>query len=322
MIFAGSDVPWLQMRLQLLPVPKVVIVNQVLRILQRKYVFEIWLIFGTQLVAQFIAWILEGGSGANTLRMTFFESDSLSAFWKLFIYSVPIPALLSLALYPLVRRLGRPMLSRLWECYMVLTAVAFLNGMAINMLLDIFDWRTFWFLMSLPLVVLVWFARQVTAISFKHALLFIGLVMVFQFPGVLLPLHLLAPTFSGIDVSWQTNVVYTVTAMAHLIVGAAGVWYMVNPASIVSSTRNLLAAVGSVIVLSALLGGVSVAWEAGVYDDGGGLPLFIIKWNIVVGAATSAIVVMITYVARIRGPRGPEDVANRTMDQLRPSRPA
>ena len=325
MIFAGSDVPWLKMRLQLLPVPKVVIVNQVLRMLRRKYVFEMWLIFGTQLVAEFItwvfhgslAWVFEGGPGAAALRTAFFESD----FWAALLYGLSIPALMSLALYPLVRRLGRPMLSRLWEWYIVLAAVAFLDSTVISMLEPTGMW-IFWFLTSLAFVVLVWFARQVTAISFKHALLFIGLVMVIQFPGVLLPLHLLTPEFFETDVPRLNNFVYGATAIVHLIVGAAGVWYLVNPASIVSSTRNLLVAVGSVIVLSGLMGGFWIAWAAGIDDVDGGLVFFNIPLSIVIVSATHGLLILITYVARIRGPREPEDVANRTIDQLRPSRPA
>ena len=145
-------------------------------------------------------------------------------------------------------------------------------------------------------VVLVWFARGVSALSFRHALLFIGLVAAVESWGTFIPLNFLYPSF----VSAHSTSVFAALAAVHVVVSAIGVWSLVNHTALASSTRNLLAVVALFVLLGGLQLGVSVTF-GDPYRDGMSLLL-----NTVFGVGQRIVqygaAALIVYAVRIRRP--------------------
>ena len=91
--------------------------------------------------------------------------------------------------YALVRRLDHQMLPQLWLYAITWGAIDIFSSLAFNHLADTHTWLAI--AEAARLIAVVWFARKVSVISFRHSLLLIGLTAAIQGPFSLFPSQLL-----------------------------------------------------------------------------------------------------------------------------------
>ena len=267
-----------------------------------EYIAAIWLLLGMALAAQLETWVFFAIWDTQSVT-SIADVTSWSQVTPALLLGTPLVALVNFALYPFVRKLGRPLLSKLWLYSVVSALVIYVGGIATNLFHPTEMW-IFYLTPLLPVAVMIWFARDVSHISFRHALVFVGLVAIMQFPASILPIFLDAPD----RVPDMYTTVSAVVAGSRLILGAVGAWLLVNPVSLLSSSRRLGAAVLLAIGLPALAGGVLTSWAASVGDVGGG-PVFLnIPVIFALMTGIYAVVILATYMLRIRNAQGPGGV--------------
>ena len=213
-----------------------------------------------------------------------------------------IPFVLHSVSYLFVRRLRHRTLSHLWLYAIIAGAIAIVSRLAFAPF-DSFTDGIYPWLFVIPILLsitnialLVWFARRVSAVTFGHSLLFIGLVVAMEYPGTIIPLNLLYP--STVSVPYFSALV--ALAVVHVIVKGTAVWLLVNHTALASSTRNLLMLVSLFILMGGLQLGVSVGFNDPFVDR---ISLLI---NILMGVGQWVIqygvAVLIVYAVRVRRP--------------------
>ena len=252
------------------------------------YGWGLWLFFGLPLAGELTRWGL-----LEWLHDT--ENPSSDSFVTVLGYGLALVVIVNLALYPLVRRLGQPILSQFW-LYSVAVAAVRLAAVTGHGLLE--PGPIWGVLVSIapPAIVLVWFARRASAISFRHSLVFICLAVVLDTPGALLPLEFLYPSLD----SAPFTTVFIPLAVVHVIVRAIGVWSFVNYTILESSARNLLAVFCLFIVVGGLQLSVPYAFND-PYRDGISM-LLTSLFGIGQWAVQFGVPVLIVYAVRVREP--------------------
>ena len=257
-------------------------------------VWVVLLFFGFPLVGELLIW----------LSFVFFDStwdQSGASLWTLTYGLLLIPFVLHSVSYLFVRRLKHRILFHLWLYAIIAGAIAIVSRLAVAPFdldtPDMFGWvmGISAAIFAASLIVLVWFARRESAISFRHSLLFIGLVVAIESPGTFIPLNFLYPS----EVSAPYSSVFVALAAVHVIVKVAGVWSLVNHTVLTSSARNLLTVV-SLFILLAGLQLVSVVFND-PYVDGMSL-LFNMASGIGQWVVQYGIAIAIVYVVRVRKP--------------------
>ena len=131
--------------------------------------------------------------------------------------SIVQPILMAI-FYFRVRALGRSMLTLAWSYSLIILAANAVTDPAFEFLHQqewfsehVFYWGL-WGLgteVLIPIIVLVWFARQASKISFKHALMLIALSTALNGSGILMP-FVPFPTLDGWIFSWETAILNAV----------------------------------------------------------------------------------------------------------------
>ena len=178
--------------------------------LASRYRWELMLFIGIPLVEQASWWLLTHALGNFNIT---FDVDSLPSYIAPFLN---LSLVLLCLLYFRVRRLGRSTLSLLWTFAFVYEAVATTTYLVFDVT-DSERWSvvsTSWWSIGvaflLSTLVLVWFARQASRISFNHALVLIGLAFALDGSGLLMP-NLIRAGFEGGQVAW--DIVFIVLAL-------------------------------------------------------------------------------------------------------------
>ena len=257
-------------------------------------VWAVALFFGFPLVGELIVW-----SSFQVFGVSWDQSGTPA--WNVTNGLRLTSFVLYVVSYLFVRRLEHRILSRLWLYAIITSAIAVVSAPDLAPF-DLFavGMHRWVFAISILIaiawvVVLVWFARGVSAISFGHSLLFIGLVAAVESPGTFIPLKFLYPSF----VSAPSTPVFAALAVVHVIVSAIGVWSLVNCTALASSARNLLTVVALFVLLGGLQIGVSVAFSNPSYQT----PLLL---NTLIGIGERVVRYgvpsLIVYAVRIREP--------------------
>ena len=131
--------------------------------------------------------------------------------------SIVQPILLAI-FYFRVRALGRTMLTLAWSYSLIILATNAVTDPAFEFFYEegwfrehVFYWGL-WGLgteVLIPIIVLVWFARRASIISFKHALMLIALSTALNGSGILMP-FVPFPTLDGWIFSWETAILNAV----------------------------------------------------------------------------------------------------------------
>ena len=179
--------------------------------LASRYRWELMLLVGIPITEQTFWWLLPHILGNFNIAFDIWSREvwSLSPFLRPFLN---ISLILLGIFYFHVRLLGRTTLSLLWAFAFVSEAVATAVGLPSNLIdhewwLEVSSapwwvwwvytgnwWRSWWntVVPVIPqIMVLVWFARQASRISFGHALVFIGLAIAFSSTGLRAPIGIL-----------------------------------------------------------------------------------------------------------------------------------
>lgn len=245
--------------------------------------------------------------GELIIRLSFqFFGDawyqSSTDLWTITDVLLLIPFVLHAVSYLFVRRLQHRILSHLWLYVVIAGAIAIVSRLVWAPFDSFTDGMYPWLLVIsilfaiVNIAPLVWFARRVSAITFGHSLLFIGLVVAMESPGTIIPLNLLYPS----TVSVPYFLALTALAAVHVIVKVTGVWSLVNHKVLASSTRNLLTLVSLFILIGGLQQGVSVGFND-PYVDGVSL-LFNMAYGIGQLIVQYGITIAIVYFVRVRKP--------------------
>ena len=207
--------------------------------------------------------------------------------------------------YLLVRRLDHPALSRLWQ-YGIVTSVI---GIGSGLVLTRFDSMSslVWgvtVVSAVSMIALVWFARRVSAESFRHSLLFICLAAAVYVPGSFIPPRFLAgPSFAILLTTYLTLLIG-----GGLLRGTA-VWALVNTQYVVASTRTVLPAVMSILLLgSAVTPLIPALWD---FRHQAGWVVGILS----VGVSSlmyTGLVIALAYAVRIRRQKSPSATSSST----------
>ena len=237
------------------------------------------LFFGFNLLGEFTAWLLYQKFGLTWSQGPLPLLEVPNVF-----YLAPYIALV--LSYFFVRRLGHHMLSQLWLYAVIAGVVGLVTVLASLHSEDTYGW--FATIIQTPrLIVVIWFARRVSAISFQHSLLLIGLTTTMLSPSALLPPQLYADP----PLAWPLPLYFSLLVGGALLKGLA-VWALVNAQTVASSTKTVMPPVMAMVLLAAALSGlVSNAWAPfPVYDWV--LPMLVVP----------ALAVVITYTVRVRRP--------------------
>ena len=249
------------------------------------------LFFGFKILQDFIAAplvLLDFGGDCCRAPMVLWANSNVSYF---------APFILLVVSYPFVRRLRHDLLSHLWLYVIiagvsglitVLPALGYLHSMGTSA----------WLITtSVPgLVATVWFARKLSAVSFRHSLLFIGLATVLNTSGSFIPPYLLRPD-AAIAFPWPPHIYVTLLIGGTLLRGLA-VWTLIKEQAVTSSTRTVLLLVMLMGLLTATLHVLATnVWTyVPVYSE----------WIIVPTLMVPTLAVVLTYAVRVRGQGEPQ----------------
>lgn len=255
-------------------------------------IWAVLFFFGFTLLGWLISWLLPAITGVSWIRT--------GLPWEFPNLFLVIPFVLLLASYFLVRRLNHGMLSNLWLYAIVVSTVGFVSDPVMssaNSASTLGWWATAFGVTSFA--VLVWFARRVSARSFRHSLVFIALTAAVAVPNPnnFIPSPLdsypsVAPSFTMQVTLWVGGV----------LLGVIAVWTLVNTSTVVSGARTVLPPVSAILLLSAALVAISAA---GLYE-----PVDVQDWVMpMLTAGTSSLIVpalavVVTYAVRVRGRTG------------------
>ena len=213
-----------------------------------------------------------------------------------------VPLVLS---YLPVRRLDHPVLPWLWLYGIVASAITIGSGpiLARSDIATEFGW-SITAVSAVSMVVRVWFARKVSAESFRHSLLFICLAAPVHVSGSFIPPQFLAgPSFSS------PLPTYLILLIGGVILKGTAVWALVNTQYVVSSNRTVLPAVIAILLIGSALVPLApslwghlhqLAWVGGILLLGASSLMY------------HALVIAIAYAARIREPRLPDAAISRS----------
>ena len=200
--------------------------------------------------------------------------------------------------YLLVRRLGHPLLSQLWLYWIVAGTIGIGSGPFLARFdsMSSFQWGIT-VVSAVSMFALVWFAREVSAVSFRHSLLFVCLATAVHVPGSFIPPQFLAgPSFASPLPS------YLILLVGGVLLKGTAVWALVKSRQVVSSTRTVLPTVVAVLLVGSAFTPLlpsfwnhlhQVSWILGVLSVGASALMY------------SALVIAIAYAVRIRESRSP-----------------
>ena len=249
------------------------------------------LFFGFKILQDFIAAplvLLDFGGDCCRAPMVLWANSNVSYF---------APFILLVVSYPFVRRLRHDLLSHLWLFVIivgvsglitVLPALGYLHSMG-----------TFAWLITISgpgLVAMVWFARKLSAASFRHSLLFIGLATVLGSPGSFIPPYLLRPE-AAIAFPWPPHIYVTLLIGGTFLRGLA-VWALIQEQAVTSSTRAVLPLLVTMGLLTVMVH--VLATNVWVY-----IPVYS-EWIIIPTLMVPALAAVATYAVRVRGPGEPQ----------------
>ena len=254
-------------------------------------VWAVVLFFGFHILGELIGWLL-----LQNFDLT--QSLEPARIWEIPNALYVVAFVFMVVPYLFVRRLGHHVLSNLWLYVIIVGAIGLVFGPALASL-DSENAQLWWataFALA-QVIVLVWFARRVSAASFRHSLLLIGLVAVMQSPIIFVPPHL------HIDPEFVWPVPRYIT---HLIGGALlrglAVWSLVNAQTVTSSTRTVLPPVLAMVIIAAVLFGLNSPIWVLVRVEGWSSLLYVGVSSLI----APALAVVITYAVRVRRPADPE----------------
>ena len=213
-----------------------------------------------------------------------------------------IPFGLLVASYFFVRRLNHRLLSHLWLYAIVVSTIGLIS---IPVMASLHSssapvwWGTAFGLAGF--IAIIWFARKISTISFRHSLLFIALTSAVAVPNPnnFIPSHLDA--YPSVGPSLTIAIALWAGAV---LLGVLAAWTLANSQTVVSTTRTVLPPVLAVPLLSAA--NMALAATGFVRPDS------ILDWIVLMLTAglsslmVPTLAVVITYAVRVRGPRGPE----------------
>ena len=248
--------------------------------------------FGFTLLGALISWLLPVISGITWVR-----TGHPWEFPNLFLV---IPFVLLLASYLSVRRLNHPLLSHLWLYAIVVSAIGFISAPVMasaNSASTLGWWATAFGLASF--IVLVWIARRISVMLFRHSVLFIALAAAVAVPNPnnFIPSHLdaypsVAPSLPITITLWAGGV----------LLGILAVWALGNTETVVSTTKTMLPPV--IMMLAAALIALGAAYVVeSVHVLDWIVPMLTAGLSSLIAPALAA---AITYAVRVRRPVGTE----------------
>ena len=139
-------------------------------------IWAVLFFFGFTILGLLISWLMPAITGVSWIRT--------GLPWEFPYLFLVIPFVLLLASYFLVRRLNHDMLSNLWLYAIVVSTVGFVSDpvMASANSSSILGWWATAFGVA-SFAALLWFARRVSARSFRHSLVFIALTAAVAVPN-------------------------------------------------------------------------------------------------------------------------------------------
>ena len=197
--------------------------------------------FGFTLLGGLISWLLLVISG-----VTWIQTGLPWEFPNIFLV---IPFALLVASYFFVRRLNHSLLSHLWLYAIVVSTTGFISAplmASASSASTLGLWATGLGLAGF--IALIWFARKISAMSFRYSALFIALTSAVAVPSPnnFIPSHLDAYS------SMEPSLPITITLWAGgVLLGVLAAWTLANAQSVVSATRTVLPPVLAIPLLSA-----------------------------------------------------------------------
>ena len=245
------------------------------------------LFFGLRLLTEFNAWVLSQNFGIACCQLP-------EVIWEVPNLPLLTPLVLLAVSYLFVRRLGHDLLSKLWLYTITVGAIGLVT--VLPALVSFHSVETYVWLLTtteaVRLVTIVWFARNLSAVSFRHSLLFIGLATVLLSPGSFIP-----PQFHmDPAVAWPLHVYITLLVGGTLLRGLA-VWLLIKGQPVTSSTRTIALPLIAMVLPSATLSALVVnVWPP--------FPMYY-EW-ILPTLMVPALAVVLTYAVRVREPEEPQ----------------
>lgn len=247
---------------------------------------------GFSLLGGLLSWLLPAVSGVTWVRT--------GLPWEFPNVFLVIPFVLLLASYFHVRLLNHRLLSHLWLYAIVVSPIGFVSApvMGLASSVSTFGWWATAFGLA-NFIVLIWFTRSMSAMSFRHSLLFIALAAAVAVPNPnnFIPSHLDA--YPSVAPSLPMNI--TLWA-GGVLLGFLAVWALANTRTVVASTRAVMPPVLGILLFASALMALGAA---GLVQ-----PDSILDWAVAMVTAglssliAPALAVVVTYAVRVRGPTG------------------
>ena len=263
----------------------------------RRVHLTIWAVLfflGFTLLGGLISWLLPVISGVTWIRT--------GLPWEFPNIFLVIAFPLLVASYFYVRRLDHRLLSHLWLYAIVVCTIGFISAplmASASSASTLGLWATGFGVAGF--IVLIWFARRISVMSFRHSVLFIALTSAVAVPNPnnFIPSHLDA--YPSVEPSPSI----TITLWAGgVLLGVLAVWTLANAQSVVSTTRTVLPPVLAIPLLSAA--NMALAATGFVRADS------ILDWVVLMlTAGLSSLIapiltVVVAYAVRVRGPTDSE----------------
>ena len=253
--------------------------------------WAVLLFFGLHLLGELIASLL-----LQNFDLTW--GEGVARFWEIPNVFYLLPFALLVVLYLFVRRLDDHILSNMWLYAIVMGVVGFASVPVTSSFESYSSYL--WWATALGMgrfLILVWFARRVSALSFRHSLLLIVLATAMQSPISFIPPHVhVDPKFV-----WPVPV-YLSQLFGGVLLRGFAVWSLVNVRLVTSSTKSVLMVVIAMLLLVAVLFGVTINIWARISEQDW-LPMLFVGVSSLVAPAFT---VVITYAVRVRRPAEPE----------------
>lgn len=246
-----------------------------------------FLFVGFYALGAFIPWLLPEVFGIAWNRGTVRSWEFPNVF-------LAIPYALLVVSFLFVRQLDHRMLSHLWLYTIILGTIGLVTAPVLESLHSASTvgwWATAFGLGAF--IVLIWLARRISAISFRHALLFVALTTAVPSTASLVPQPIQdAPSLPVHITLW----------VGGALLGVLAVWILANIHTIAATTRSAIQAVVGMMMLTAALVAISAT---SFFDPDSVLDLVVPM--LISGASTMlapAVAVLITYAVRVRRPVG------------------
>ena len=256
-------------------------------------IWAVLFFFGFTLLGVLISWLLPVISGVSWIRT--------GLPWEFPNIFLVIPFVLLVVSYIAVRRLDHRMMSHLWLYAIVVSAIGFISAPVMasaDSASTLGLWASAFGVASFA--VIIWFARRVSAFSFRHSLLFIALTVAVAVPN---PNNYIPSPLDAYP-AVAPSLPITITLWAGgILLGVLAIWSLVNTRTVVYSTRTVLPLVLAIPMLSAAI--MALAATTVMRLDG------VLDWIAPVLTGLSSLIApilaaLITYAIRLRVPAGPE----------------